>query len=43
MGVMKVQGAALDHAYLDQWAPPLDVYDLLQRARRELSAQGEVR
>jgi hypothetical protein len=35
MGVVKVQGEALDHAYLDRWAPLLDVSDLLHRARKE--------
>lgn len=35
LGVLKVQGDVLDHAYLDRWAPLLDVFDLLQRARRE--------
>lgn len=34
-GVLKVQGAALDQVYLDQWAPLLDVAELLVRARRE--------
>src|SRR5689334_11082323 len=35
LGVLKVQGDMLDHAYLDRWAPLLDVYDLLLRARKE--------
>lgn len=35
LGVLKVQGDVLDQAYLDRWAPLLDVFDLLQRARRE--------
>lgn len=35
LGVLKVQGTALDQAYLDRWAPLLDVFDLLVRARRE--------
>ena len=35
LGVLKVQGEALDRAYLDQWAPLLDVYELLVRARNE--------
>lgn len=36
LGVLKVQGDVLDQAYLDRWAPLLDVFDLLIRARREL-------
>lgn len=35
LGVLEVQGDALDHAYLDRWAPALDVTELLTRARRE--------
>lgn len=35
LGVLKVQGEALDHGYLDRWAPLLDVSDLLLRAKRE--------
>jgi hypothetical protein len=35
LGVLKVQGEALDQEYLDRWAPLLDVLDLLLRARRE--------
>lgn len=35
LGVLKVQGDALDQAYLDRWAPLLDVLDLLLRARKE--------
>ena len=35
LGVLKIQGTALDQDYLDQWAPLLDVYDLLLRARKE--------
>jgi hypothetical protein len=35
LGVLKVQGEALDHEYLDRWAPLLDVLDLLLRARKE--------
>jgi hypothetical protein len=35
LGVLKVQGEALDHEYLDRWAPLLDVSDLLLRARKE--------
>lgn len=35
LGVLRVQGAALDNRYLDEWAEPLAVADLLARARRE--------
>jgi hypothetical protein len=35
VGVLKVQREALDHAYLDRWAPLLDVSELLLRARKE--------
>lgn len=35
MGVIKVQGEALDQEYLELWAPQLDVSDLLLRARKE--------
>lgn len=35
VGVLKVQGDALDQEYLDRWAPLLDVGDLLARARKE--------
>jgi hypothetical protein len=35
LGVLKVQGEALDHEYLSRWAPLLDVMDLLLRARKE--------
>lgn len=38
LGVLKVQGAALDQAYLDQWAPLLDIQALLLRARAEAGA-----
>ena len=33
VGVLKVQGAALDDEYLGHWAPILDVQELLLRAR----------
>jgi hypothetical protein len=36
IGVLKVQGEALDQQYLDRWAPLLDVFDLLLRARKQL-------
>ncbi len=39
LGVLKVQGDALDQAYLDQWAPLLDVFTLLVRARKEQRAK----
>jgi hypothetical protein len=32
LGILRVQGAALDHAYLARWAVDLGVTDLLQRA-----------
>jgi hypothetical protein len=32
LGVLKVQGAALDRAYLDEWAGELGLKDLLRRA-----------
>lgn len=35
LGVLKVRGTGLDHAYLDQWAPELGVGDLLSRSMRE--------
>lgn len=39
LGILKVQGAALDRSYLVQWAPSLGVADLLDRAEREASGQ----
>ncbi len=38
LGVLKIQGEHLDQPYLDRWAPLLDVFALLVRARKE--AQG---
>jgi hypothetical protein len=35
LGILKIQGEHLDQAYLDLWAPLLDVFALLQRARNE--------
>lgn len=35
LGVLKVQGEALDFEYLSRWAPLLDVLDLLLRAKKE--------
>ncbi|MBL8600826.1 MAG: hypothetical protein JNK72_02785 [Myxococcales bacterium] len=35
LGVLNVQGDALDQEYLDRWAPLLDVTSLLVRARSE--------
>lgn len=35
LGVLKVQGRALDDAYLDRWAPELGLDDLLARARED--------
>ncbi|MCK6529894.1 hypothetical protein L6R50_20820 [Myxococcota bacterium] len=37
LGVLKIQGMALDQDYLDRWAPLLDVHVLLARARQEHS------
>jgi hypothetical protein len=34
LGVLTIQGSALDDAYLNVWAPTLAVADLLSRARR---------
>lgn len=41
LGILKVQGAALDSSYLDRWAPLLDVSAQLDRARRAASAPDE--
>jgi len=38
LGVLRVQGDALDHAYLDRWARVLGLDDLWTRARREAGA-----
>lgn len=38
LGVLKVQAAALDRAYLDRWAAQLSLADLLERAWGEASA-----
>ena len=35
LGILKVQGSLLDGAYLDRWAPLLDVASLLARARSQ--------
>ena len=35
LGILKIQGEHLDQAYLDLWAPLLDVFTLLQRSRSE--------
>ena len=35
LGILKIQGEHLDQAYLDLWAPLLDVFALLQRVRNE--------
>lgn len=35
LGILRIQGAALDSAYLDRWAPVLGVADLLARARAQ--------
>lgn len=34
MGIFEIQGERLDQDYLDTWAAPLGVADLLERARR---------
>jgi len=34
IGMLKVQGDSLDHAYLDRWSTQLGVADLLARARK---------
>lgn len=36
--VLRVSGAAMDHAYLTTWAPRLHVSDLLARAQEEASS-----
>jgi hypothetical protein len=36
MGILKIQGSRLDTQYLDDWAAPLGVTDLLKRARLDL-------
>jgi hypothetical protein len=35
LGMLKVQGAALDRAYLDEWARELGLADLLRKAIEE--------
>lgn len=40
IGVLKIQGDELDNAYLDRWAPLLDVLPLLTRAREEVRAKS---
>jgi hypothetical protein len=35
LGVLKARGAALERAYLDEWAPELGVADLLAKSLRE--------
>jgi hypothetical protein len=39
LGVMKVNGAALDRAYLDKWASELGVADLLAKAWSEVEGR----
>ncbi|MCC6901149.1 MAG: hypothetical protein IT377_19405 [Polyangiaceae bacterium] len=35
LGILKIQGDRLEHGYLDEWAEPLGVADLLARARQD--------
>lgn len=35
LGVMRVQGDALDRSYMEQWAAELGITELLARARKE--------
>ena len=35
VAVLETQGPALDHDYMDRWAPDLGVENLLQRRHRE--------
>ncbi|MBI3207171.1 MAG: hypothetical protein HYZ29_36880 [Myxococcales bacterium] len=35
LGILKIQGDRLEHGYLDEWAEPLGVGDLLARARQD--------
>jgi hypothetical protein len=37
LGLLDVQGSLLDQEYLHRWAPRLNVADLLQKARQEVS------
>jgi hypothetical protein len=37
IGVLRVQAGSLEDAYLDEWAPALEVSDLLAKARAEAS------
>lgn len=36
LGVLTIQGASLNAAYLDRWSQILDVRELLDRARQEV-------
>ncbi len=40
IGVMKVNGAALDRPYMDRWAADLGVADLLAKAWKEAEGDG---
>ncbi len=40
IGVLKVQGTALDMNYLQRWAAVLDVTDLLERALVDAGLKG---
>ncbi len=41
LGVLKVQGASLDRAYLDEWARELSLTDLLRRALDDAGLPAE--
>jgi len=43
LGVLRVQGEALDLAYMQRWAGPLGVADLLDQAVGEGGPAGPVR
>jgi hypothetical protein len=41
LGVLKVQGAALEMEYLQRWARVLEVNDLLAKALEDAGLEGE--
>ena len=43
LGVLRMRGTELDHAYLDQWAQQIGVADLLARARTAAGHQRRVK